>query len=274
MSKSNSNPLKNFKKVLNDTSNKIVTTYDTVSTQVSTNIAETMPKLTQELQKITGMEILTSPIKNELDIAKIQMKANALVENEKLILPKHNISAFEDKIKPLYKGCYPDDPTNPTMSEYLGTVSSSVECIKLGKMNNLKYVGIQQGDKCYGSNTLPNFEPVDKNTYCSVPCNNPNSGTCGGYYYNQVYTTDTGGMNINFLPKDIVNMELNNKKNVLNTIESFTELNNDISKINLLLQKCAKKQPLNSLILFIWTVVLLFLICILIDYLYSRKTTK
>lgn len=300
MNKFKSNPLKSFKKVLNDTSSKIVTTYDSVSTQVASGIAETMPKLTQDLQvianNVTGTEMIkivpsTIPVPASVPT---QMKLNALAENEKMLMSlkndSNNYSAFENKIKPLYRGCYPDDPLNPSMPEYLGTVSNSAECIRLGKMNNLKYVGVQQGDKCFGSNFIPTIEPVgdnNKNLYCNVPCSNPNSGTCGGYYYNQIFSTETtnqfpelnkiiwGENNLNLLPNDVINSETD-KKNVSNIVEKFSELNSDINKINLLLNKSTKQQfnPINPFILFVWIIVLLLLICVLIDYLYSRKSTK
>lgn len=306
MNKLKSNPLKSFKKVLDDTSSKIVTTYDTVSTQVASGIAETMPKLTQELQviasNVTGSEIKIIPtnLTNSTikSMPEIHMKLGALVENEKSSIGTslgsdntiEKLSAFENKIKPLYKGCYPDDPLNPSMPEYLGTVSNSVECIRLGKLNNFKYVGVQQGDKCFGSNFIPTVEPVEKNLYCNVSCSNPNSGTCGGYYYNQIFSTETSNQfpelnkiimeenKINSLPKDIIKSELSypntNLSNVSNIIEKFTELNSDANKIGLLLNKCVKKNPIDSFILFIWVIILLLLICVLIDYLYSRKNTK
>lgn len=312
MKKFNSNPLKSIKKTLNNTSSAITSTYDTVATQVSTNIADTIPKLTQDLQvmayNVTGTE-MPKNVRTELILpSKSEIKTNALIQNEKLPINQNMgnniLSAIDNKIKPLYKGCYSDDPINLTMQEYLGTVSNSIECIKLGKLNNLKYVGVQQGDKCYGSNVLPITEPVDKNIYCDVPCNNPNSGTCGGYYYNQVYTTDTinsidpinsiDSINSmseskkiisdeltkkNSFPNDLIDPEskqqkLTNHANFLNTVEKFTELNSDINKINSLLNKCVKKNSINSFILFVWITILLLLICVLIDYLHSRKKTK
>ena len=151
-------------------------------------------KAKKQSNKIIGTEM---EVDQEIPITDVQKEdEKVLIEHDKKkkVIPeiqeeKIKLTAYEKEIAPYYTGCYSDDPTNLSMKQYLGIVSNPVECMTLGKKNGYKYIGIQQGDKCYGSNEIPTTLKVDDN-HCGIHCNQADAGTCGGYFYNKVYNTN------------------------------------------------------------------------------------
>lgn len=263
MGKNSSNPLKSFKNAFNKASETVSTTY----TNVSKDVANTATKI-----------IPPNLINNESDA-----KSKELTKNKELtnILPKNviqeeinpELNSFEKKIQSLYIGCFSDDPSNPSMEKDFGTVSNSLECIELGKKNNYKFVGIQQGNRCFASNKIPTTTEVNKNEYCNVGCDDINTGNCGGFFYNQVYKTDFSSSSIDTLKKIINDEHDKNKKHAESTLENFINMETDIEKINYGLSHVNYNchTPLNPHYIIAWFIVLILLIYLLVEYLYKKS---
>ena len=253
------NPLNTVKNFLNQSGNTISDTYDKISTdvlQVVTPIVQTVkpsviPESTPEI---------------------IQPKINV---ESKLENPADKLFPYEKRFESKYVGCFEDDPSNPSMSTSLGNVSNISECIDLGKKNNFAYVGLVGGNQCFASNKIPNTSLVDRYKYCNVGCDDIGTGNCGGFYYNQVYKTSESE-NLNTEQEIKTNTEQEIKTNTVNILENFIDLENDLKKINLGLNKnnfnCRK--PLNTYIIFFWLIVLIFLIYLLFEYIYKKNKEK
>lgn len=229
-------------------------------------------KAKQKANKLVGTEMEVDPeipiesvqsidesemIKHAVEI-KQQMKEK--IQEEK-IPPK--LSAYDKEIAPYYVGCYSDDPTNLSMKEYLGVVSNPVECMKLGKKHGFDYIGIQQGDKCYGSKELPKTSKVDEK-HCGIHCNQPGAGTCGGYFYNKVYNTNA----IQIEGKPTLKSE---KIVAPKLVESFNKTNTDVNNISRNLgglkyiDENSSICPINQYILGLSVVIILIVLYLVID---------
>ena len=117
--------------------------------------------------------------------AELESEIEMEVETEVETVPN---SVF--KPKALYKGCYNDDPSNLIMETELKNVSNVDECIALGEAKKYKWVSLTNGNNCRASNNikLSTLKKVD-NSKCNSPCEESNSGYCGGTYKNQIYAT-------------------------------------------------------------------------------------
>ena len=186
---------------------------------------------------------------------------------------------YEKKFQSSYIGCYSDDPVNPSMDKFLGTVSNISECINIGKENNFEYVGIRGGNQCFASNTIPTTKSVNRTKYCNIGCDDIGTGNCGGFFYNQVYKTTI----FNDLPKlnnTTDNLEPSKKQeltsNAINILENFISSDTDMKKITMGLNTESFNywKPLNTYVIFIWLVVLIFLIYLLFEYLYKKNKEK
>lgn len=229
------NPLKTFKNALNQTGEQIGVAYDDVTKNVLKTatevVAVTDPNILPESTLITKIKALseTGP------------GTGPEVENKTITVENE---LYMNKIPMLskYKGCYSDDPNTPILSEYLGIVSNVAQCIKLGAEHKLNYVGIQQGDVCYGGNQIPNYAVAEtSNVNCDISCSEAGVGNCGGYFYSQIY--DTG-----IKPNDLVQMVMSENKN----IETFESVNNH--------------KPLKPFVSFGWIVLILVIILVTICY--------
>lgn len=227
----------------------------------------TIQKAKKRSNELIGTELEIEPeitaeiVQNEDEI---QMKSEEKEVKEKQeIIEKikkeeeeseHKMTNYEKELLPYYVGCYSDDPTNLSMKSYLGVVSNPSACINKGKENKLKYVGIQQGDKCYGSNQIPMTSKVDEK-YCNMNCNQPETGTCGGYFYNQVYKTD---------------LSLNSSESV-KLVENYNSMNSEINNINRNLSNVKydnsmlDSYPINSYILFVVLMVILIILYLIVE---------
>lgn len=243
------------KNTLNNVFDYASITYDKLANQVGTTISEMMPIITKGT--------VNSSLKNNSQMPKSKIIYNTQQEE----LNEDYLNEYEQQSKSKYIGCYSDDPSNPSMDNYIGEVSNITECINLGKNNDYKYVGIQQGNKCFGSNNIPNTQKVDRKNNCNITCSHSHTGNCGGYYFNQVYSTEV----INNIPK--LNENEHNKKEALELLEKFINSNNDFEKINTGLNNnnLSSNTPLNTYELFIWLIIFLILIYLLIEYLYNKK---
>ena len=267
MGKKNSNPLASLKSALNTSIEKASTTYDTLSTDITNTASKVIPIIQTEF----GMETET--------------KAETKTEIKPVIksILKKNPNPFEKQIESMFVGCYSDAPTEPTMKHYLGEISNPMECIIMGRKNNFDYVGVQQGNKCFGSNNIPNSTKVDKDTYCNVGCDDINTGNCGGFFYNQVYKTKlyddktiSPEKKAKLKAKILSEMEQSLiKKNTNELLENFNQINSDVEKIGFGLEfvdygSCNNLKPINPYILFAWIVILIVLIFMLIEYINNK----
>lgn len=252
MGKKTSNPLNTLKSAINKAGETVAQTYTEVSTDVSKIATQVMPQ-----NIVTRLEL-----ESKIDSDKINLEKNNIIPN----IISNELSPFEKHIKPLFIGCYSDDPSNPSMENYLGEVSNCLECIELGKKNNFKYIGVQQGNKCYGSNKIPLTEKVNNNEYCNIGCDDINTGNCGGFFYNQVYKTNL---------TDDENILNKNKVAVENILEKFISLDTDIEKINYGLShtKFNDILPIDTNTIFCWLCILVVLLYLLFEYIY-RKSKK
>lgn len=257
MGKNSSNPLNTVKTFINNTGDTVSQTYADASNNVYTVASQIItPNI---ISDITEPKPTSQPIPQPIP------QSNS------------NLTPFEEQIQSLYIGCFSDDPSNPSMEKDLGDVSNSLECIDLGKKNNYKYIGIQQGNKCFASNQIPIAPEVSRTEHCNIGCDDINTGNCGGFFYNQVYKTDVSD---NILKKlsnlsNLKNKDDEKNKEATNMLENFINLDKDIEKINYGLSNvnCNCLTPVNSYILFFWTIVLILLLYLLFEYIYN-KTQK
>ena len=260
------NPISVFKTTINNIGDNTSKTYNELSKNVVDIATKIIPpnlvKNNEEMEKKPNIE------HNNI-LNKVQEQIQNQVYEQK---PKLQLSPLEKKIHSLYIGCFSDDPSNPTMEKDFGDISNIIECIELGKKNNYNYVGIQQGNKCYASNKIPNSLEVNKDDYCNIACDDINSGNCGGFFYNQVYKTDINDKALEILNENI-NKNINNEEKALNILEQFDILDKDINKINYGLShvnyNCVSS--INSFHLFIWIIVLIILLYLLFEYLYNKS---
>ena len=261
MGKTSSNPLTVFKSTINKAGDTISDTY----TNVSKNVYKTASKIIPE--NIIGKEKEPKPEPKPEQKLKIKPIVEEIVKQE--------LSPFERQIESLYVGCYSDDPSNPSMEKDLGDVSNSLECIELGKKSNYKYVGIQQGNRCFASNKIPITPEVDKSEYCNVGCDDINTGNCGGFFYNQVYKTDfnDASLSLNKLGNVVKLEEEKNKKNASEMLEKFVNFDTDIEKINYGLAHVnySCNLPIDPYVIFFWTIILIILLYLLFEYIYNKS---
>lgn len=264
------NPLSSIKAAINSTVDSISTTYKTTSKNVSSSIGKAIPiyntdkKEDTETKKINNTTNNTTN-NNDNNDTKNNNNNNDINNNNNnnanIIVPvvpeKKELPLFEKNLEPFYKGCYLDDPSELTMNNLLGIVPNSLKCIELGKNKDFKYVGIQQGNKCYGSNSLPTTIEGNRSTNCNISCDDIDTGNCGGYFYNQVYETE------NIISDDTDGSKENKSKEIL---DHFNNLDHEIDIIqkNITHTNCC--EPVNSFILFIWIVILVILIYLLFIY--------
>lgn len=253
---SSSSPIGPFKDNMNAYIENALIMYKKASQNVSQNIEQIVPTITKNITTETKQETKTE--------TETKVVSPIIVEDN----PSTIFNKFEKDLDYLYKGCFLDDPSNPSMEKYLGQISNSLECINLGVKNKFKYVGIQQGDKCYASNTLPITSEANRIENCNVGCDDINTGNCGGFFYNQVYDINLLLNNNLNETKPKTKVEVESKETFENFINLDSELYNiskGVDNIN-----CNCITPINSYILFIWIVILIILIYLLFEYLLKK----
>jgi hypothetical protein len=247
-------------------------TLKTTINNIGDSVSETYSKVSNNLSETAATIISPNLIKNNEEAKKIKSEVEQvnLISEEEI---KFELSSLEKQIPSLYVGCFSDDPTNLSMEKDLGDISNSLECIELGKKNNYKYVGIQQGNKCFASNKIPVTSEVNRNEYCNIGCDDINSGNCGGFFYNQVYKTDINNKALDILHENIKNQNVNNEKKAVEMLENFVNLDTDMEKINYGLAHVNYNclSSINSFHLFILFIILIILIYLLFEYLYKKS---
>ena len=256
MGKKSSNPLNILKSSINIAGDTVSKTYTDVSKTISNTAAQIIPVNNKKEPE---------PEKEQ----EIKPEIKTVVEE----VVKQELSPFEKQIQSLYVGCFSDDPSNPSMEKDLGDVSNSLECVELGKKENYKYVGIQQGNRCFASNKIPIAQEVDKASNCNIGCDDINTGNCGGFFYNQVYKTDINDTALNKLGNKIKEEKDKGKKNASEILEKFVNLDTDIEKINYGLSHVNYNchTPIDSYVIFFWIVILIILLYLLFEYIYKKS---
>lgn len=254
------NPMNTLKEFINKTADTASQSFDKVSSDVSKAI-------TPIVQNVKPNVITTQqePVKNQEPI-------KPQLDEENKLVP------FEKQFQSSYVGCYSDDPNNPSMNAFLGYVPNISECINMGRENNFEYVGIRGGNECFASNTIPSTLSVDRARYCNVGCDEVGTGNCGGFFYNQVYKTKPKPIS-NDIPKLNDTQEETEQlliSDAANILENFISSDTDMKKITMGLNidnfNCWK--PVNTYVIFLWLVVLIFLIYLLFEYLYKKNKEK
>ena len=86
-----------------------------------------------------------------------ELEVNTESESESELEIKTKSDYLNEKyLDSKFIGYYLDTPDNPILTDYLGEVDNTNKCIIKGKDSNYKYIGLQQGNKCFGTNILPN----------------------------------------------------------------------------------------------------------------------
>lgn len=269
------NPMNTMKEFINKSIDTASQSFDKVSADLSKAITPIVQNVKPDI-KTSSPSPSPSPSPSQ-NLNKSQLQQN---EINKLV-------PYEKQFQSLYVGCYSDDPINPSMNTFLGQVPNISECINMGKENNFDYVGIRGGNQCFASNTIPTTQMVDRTKYCNVGCDDVGTGNCGGFFYNQVYKTS---LSLNEMPKlndgqgGNDEQELNdlNKSSqeltteAINILENFITSDSDMKKITMGLNtdNFNHWKPLDTYVIFLWLVVLIFLIYLLFEYLYVKNKEK
>lgn len=298
------NPLKSAKDFIDKSAKTATESYGKLSKDVSNYISPIIKDIKPDIE---SKQVKSKQVKsNKVKLNKGQTKRFDKLSNEY----KNKMNKFKSKFESQYIGCYTDDPSNPSMDRMIGNVSNVAECIELGKKNNYKYVGLRGGNECYVSNNIPETLAVDGLKYCNVGCDDIGSGSCGGFFYNQVYKTT--GPNSNNLPKlntnklklnldsnsdsdlDLDNdsesesktttskklyfdkesySEIENNFDPVDILENFISDDDDLNKINMTVcnENFNCTKPINSFIIFVWLCIMIFLIYLLLEYLNKKK---
>lgn len=154
-------------------------------------------------------------------------------------------------------GYYLDTPDNPVLTDYLGEVDNTNKCIIKGKDSNYKYIGLQQGNKCFGTNLLPNnLKQTSRRKNIKL------NKKLDGFYYNQIYTTDNSNSNINTKPIDIIN--------------KYKDINNELYQINqnICQDYFIESTPLNPYVLILWLVIIVIIIYLIVEYINNKSSNK
>jgi hypothetical protein len=169
--------------------------------------------------------------------------ANEQINEEQKYNGGDELSAEEKKLAFFFNGCYSDDPENPLLKKKLGTVRNQLECIKLGQANNLKYVGLEGGNNCMGSNDnkFMQMQKIPKKK-CDIVCDDDNTGYCGGSYSTQIYSTDI-------------------LDHFFSTDTELKQINNNISQSDMV---CTL--PLNKYILLVSLLIIVLLIYMILEH--------
>ena len=256
------NPMNTVREFINKSTDTASQSFNKVSTDVSKAITP----IVQNVKPNINLNVKTTqqePVKNPEPIKQQLNKTNELV-------------LFEKQFQSSYIGCYSDDPNNPSLNTFLGHVPNISECINMGRKNNFEYVGIRGGNECFASNTIPLTQSVDRAQYCNVGCDEVGTGNCGGFFYNQVYKTTPISNDIPKLNDTKEESEQVLISDAANILENFISSDTDMKKITMGLNinnfNCWK--PVDTYVIFLWLIVLIFLIYLLFEYIYKKNKEK
>ena len=88
--------------------------------------------------------------------------------------------------RPTAIGCFGDE-ADRDLRNFLGNDLTVEECIKKGQDTpGTVYVGLQNGNECWGDDSLGRYDKVEDNR-CNMPCVKDINQRCGGGWSNLVY---------------------------------------------------------------------------------------
>lgn len=226
------------------------------------------------------MSNLLQTIKNFIDGT--QPKPEIEQEIIKIETEQVALTPFEEKLNVVYMGCYDVNPVNPIITQELGTVHNQSDCINLGKSAEYKYVALQGGNMCLGTNSIDDIKSsaVPRNN-CNMVCDESSAGYCGGVLKNQVYATSIANATNNEYNQQMMDLKTSTPpvKNISSEKESFKQLENfssdnkemkmidkNISQIDMVCQG-----PVNKYNLFVSLLIILLLAYIMIEIIYKKK---
>ena len=154
-----------------------------------------------------------------------------------------------------FVGYYLEDSQNPIITDYLGETVDINKCILKGKNSSYKYVGIQEENKCFGTNILPNsLKKIDRKSYYT--------GLSKYNIYNQIYLTEDSFSTKDTKPKDIFN--------------KYKEINGELNSINnnLTEENFVQESPLNPYALVLWLIIIIIIIFLVIEYVNKKTANK
>lgn len=195
---------------------------------------------------------------------------NEAINEHKIELSEEEIIA-QKKIKYMgdlyldsrFVGYYLDEPDKPILTDYLGSVENTYKCILKGQESNHKYVGLQEGNKCFGSNVLPNnLKKISRIKNEKITQNTLNTlGKLGDFNYNQIYSTSDNQNLINEKPNDI--------------FDKYKKINNELYQINddISPDTFVQEKPINPYSLVLWLIVIVIIIFLIIEYI-NKKTAN
>ncbi len=198
-------------------------------------------------------------IKNQSENKSEQNEQNE--QNEQLSIEQQKIRYLNDLyLDSKFVGYYLDEPTNPVLTDYLGEIENINKCIIKGKESNFKYVGLQDGNKCFGSNVLPNnLKQISRIKNEKIA--QETLGKVGGFNYNQIYSTEENKILINQKPNDI--------------FDKYKKINNELYQMNedITSNSFVREKPLNPYSLVLWLIVIVIIIFLIIEYI-NKKTAN
>jgi hypothetical protein len=240
---------------------------DNIFEEIEKNIEETTDIFVESSNtaNLYVNQLINNAIRNEsLSESKSEIQVEVETEYNKSNILENDpfelkLTPTELKLQSNFIGCYIDNPSKPTFTDYLGEVDNQEQCINKGKEKNFNFVGIQQGNKCFGSNFVPEDIKRADRLKCSTDCNDKSKGKCGGFYYSNIFSTKNTELS---KPSDIV--------------EKFKSLNIELVDIsnNLKEEQFVTENPINPYSLLLWLVVILIIIYIIIEYINKKSNEK
>ena len=198
-------------------------------------------KIISEQETETNPEIKTNLETNPETNPETNLETNLDYLNEKYLDSK-------------FVGYYVDLPDSPVLTDYLGEVDDPEKCILKGKESDYKYIGLQKGTQCFGTNVLPN-------NLKEIPRIKTNKldNKIDGFYYNQIYTTTNQEKIIK--PNDMIN--------------KYKDINNELYQINQNINQnnFVEVKPLNPYVLILWLIIIVIIIYLIVEYI-NKKTSN
>ena len=125
----------------------------------------------------------------------------------------------DPEIQKKYLGCFNDGQGQPLFGyRFPQKVKNIKECIDLGTKSKYKYIALKNGNECWAGNSKYNANGEVEKKLCNIKCESPNTETCGGSIFNQVYKTNY------YKPEEIESKILNKMNPVIIDID-FREEN-------------------------------------------------
>ena len=199
---------------------------------ITSNLNKGIRNITEDIKNSKFLVSLQESISNITTLAKNDKENNIDKVNEEKVYEekKNNIKTdssglsvidtstdfiFQDgELKDKYLGCFNDGQGLPLFGyRFPQKVKNVKECIELGTKSKYKYISLKNGDECWAGNSKYNAYGEVEKKLCNMRCKEPNSQTCGGHTFNQVYKTNY------YEPEEIESKILNKMNPVIIDLE-------------------------------------------------------